>query len=174
MVKRCLGVESSSPESIPPVRFVFVERVGDGELEPGSSNHQDPDVIGAMDLGRLRDSSPIRRPVGIVVVRIVPGQLNNIRTVVLHDVDLLVQVAPLRLQLLGNRIPVLAEEIEHVWPSKAQMTARSSKMRNLPTVGPVVNRLEIHLAKTGDLRRGEEIPGFSDARNHLNWVAAGV
>jgi hypothetical protein len=57
---------------------------------------------------------------------------------------------------------------------EAQVSPWGSKVRNLAAVGPVVNRLQIHLTEAGDLRRGEEIPGFSDARNHPNWVAGGV
>jgi hypothetical protein len=52
------------------------------------------------------------------------------------------------------------------------MSPWRSKVGDLAAVGPVVNRLQIDLTKAGYLRRGEEIPGFSDARNHPNWVAA--
>jgi hypothetical protein len=51
------------------------------------------------------------------------------------------------------------------------MSPWCSEVRDLAAVGPVVNRLQIHLTEAGNLGRGEEIPRFSDARNHLNWVA---
>ena len=66
------------------------------------------------------------------------------------------------------------EEVEHVRPSEPKVPTRRSEMRNLSTVRPVVNRLQVDLAEACNLRRREEIPGLSDARDHLNWVAAEV
>ena len=65
-------------------------------------------------------------------------------------------------------------EVEDVRPPEAKVATRGAEVADLAAFSPIVDRLQVHLTETSYLRRGEEIPGSSDARSHLNWVAARV
>lgn len=78
----------------------------------------------------------------------------------------------LRVELIWNRVSILPQEIEHVRAPKPEMSAWRAKMRDLTSIGPVVNRLQIDLAEASDLRRREQVFGFAGSSDHLFWVAA--
>jgi hypothetical protein len=60
----------------------------------------------------------------------------------------------LRFELLGDRVAVLAQKIEDVRAAETEVPAGSAEVQNLTSIGPVVNGLQVDLAKPRDLRSG--------------------
>src|SRR6185436_2648041 len=69
-----------------------------------------------------------------------------------------------RAQRFGNRVAVLAEEIDDVETPEAQVPPGSAKVTNLALVCPVVDRLQIHAAEMGELACREKLGRFGVPR----------
>jgi len=54
--------------------------------------------------------------------------------------------------------------------AKPKMATRCSEVLDLPSIGPVVNCLQIDLAESRDLRRREQILWFAGSGHHPSWV----
>jgi coproporphyrinogen III oxidase len=73
-------------------------------------------------------------------------------------------------QDVRNRIPVLAQEVEHVDTAEAKMSPRRAKVPDLATIGPVVDRFEVDLAEPGNLRGGEQLFGLCASGHQMKFV----
>ena len=62
---------------------------------------------------------------------------------------------------VGQRIVVRAKEADDVVATKAEVPPFRPVMRDLPALGPVMNRLQVHLAEPCDVLRRVETRGYS-------------
>ena len=77
-------------------------------------------------------------------------------------------------ELVGDRVTVLAEKIEHVRPAEPKVSTGSSEMRDSTPIGPVVNGLQVDLTETGNLGCREQVLRPAGSSDHPLWVAAPI